>query len=116
MAPPAAAATVTTLEGQEAASITLPYWDGFVVRTTTSGSAPVYGVTAEVKSDAGSEAVTLVESDTRLHGSAALASLPSVDSRITLTLGGGPSPVEGPFAPLAPRRRFGYNTEPDGSV
>ena len=49
-------------------------------------TTPVYGVTAEVESDAGSEEVTFTESDTSLHGAAAIAGLPSVDSRITLTL------------------------------
>lgn len=52
----------------------------------TDGATAIYGVTAEVESDAGSEEVTLIESDTSLHGSAAIAALPGTDSRITLTL------------------------------
>lgn len=43
-------------------------------------------VSAEIKSDAGSEDVDLVETDAWLHGAAAIPSLPSADAAIALTL------------------------------
>ena len=43
-------------------------------------------VTASVKSDAGSENVTLVESDAWLHGAATIKALPKTDATLTLTL------------------------------
>ena len=43
-------------------------------------------VTATIKSDAGDEDVTLVESDAWLHGAASFTALPEIDAALTLTL------------------------------
>ncbi len=43
-------------------------------------------VTASVKSDAGDEDLTLVESDAYLHGAATIKTLPKTDATLTLTL------------------------------
>jgi len=49
-------------------------------------STPFYTVTVEGKSDAGTETVTLVESDAWLHGSARITALPTAEASLTVTL------------------------------
>jgi hypothetical protein len=68
--------------------------DTVFVRISADDTTPA-SVDVDLSSDAGSETVTLTESDAWLHGVASLAALPAADSRVTLTL------LDAASAPLA---------------
>jgi uncharacterized membrane protein len=52
----------------------------------TSGDAPVASVGAELTSEAGTEDLTLIESNATLHGAATITALPATDADLTVTL------------------------------
>lgn len=57
------------------------------MRVSTVTTDPDAGaVLADITSDAGSETITLVESDAWLHGAAAIKALPTVDATVQLTV------------------------------
>lgn len=72
-------------EARPRANVVCKLWSTSCGMAVTDDGAAT-SITATVKSDAGSEDVSLVESDAWLHGSAKIDALPKTDATLTVTL------------------------------
>ena len=82
--PHADAANVPKIKNIRIREVTDTNGQSSLVATTSGSDTTVASIKAELESDAGSEEVTLVESDAWLHGAATISALPKTDATVTL--------------------------------